>query len=70
MAHISIDADRQQAELLERLLRLAMQQKQVENAEISLGEGDPCTLSVSCDWKDMPIVSAILVEVQKRKETK
>lgn len=70
LAHISIDADRQQAELLERLLRLAMQQKQVENAEISLGEGDPCTLSVSCDWKDMPIVSAILAEVQKRKETK
>lgn len=70
LAHISIDADRQQAELLERLLQLAMQQKQVQGAEISLGEGNPCTLSISCEWKDVPIVSAILVEVQKRQETR
>ncbi len=69
LAHICIQAEQQQAELLQKLIQ-TMQQKKGLDMSVRLTDGVPCTLEIECAWKDVSVVSAILVELQKRSETK
>ena len=68
VAHIELKAGAQQAEVLKKLFELAVQQNKMKNVSTSWTEGEPGTLHIECSWKDVPVVSAILVEVQKRQK--
>ncbi len=69
LARICIQAEQQQAELLQKLIQ-TMQQKKGLDMSVRLNAGEPCALEIECAWKDVPVVSAILVELQKRGEAK
>ena len=69
LAHICIQAEQQQAELLQKLIQTMQQKKELE-MKVQLAFGEPCTLEIECTWKDVPVVSAILVELQKRGEVR
>lgn len=68
VAQIELKAGAQQAEVLKKLFELAVQQNKMKNVSTSWTEGEPGTLHIECSWKDVPVVSAILVEVQKRQK--
>lgn len=69
LARICIQAEQQQAELLQKLIQ-TMQQKKGLEMSVQLNAGEPCALEIECAWKDVPVVSAIVVELQKRGEAK
>ena len=64
-AHICIQAEQRQAEILQKLLQ-TMQQKKGLDMIVQLTAGEPCMLEIECAWKDVSVVSAILVELQKK----
>ena len=54
---------------MQKLIQTMQQKKELE-MKVQLAFGEPCTLEIECTWKDVPVVSAILVELQKRGEVR
>ncbi|MBS5644360.1 MAG: hypothetical protein KHW46_01205, partial [Clostridiales bacterium] len=63
---LTITGTDSEIELLAKLVDTAVKKRGSEKVIMDIAYGEKTTLTLTCSWQDVGIVSAIVVELQKR----